>query len=141
MMERFFSLPLRTQEALGVLIGKVPLCQGQDNRVYREGDYLLLETICQPDGRIQRIPLDPRTKEPVGFRIHDTSDQEVLVVTWRDFEREGDIRVPTEISVEMPTRGRMLRFRIEDLEINPSIPDERFRLRLPPRIDVQPLQS
>lgn len=141
LMARLFSLPLKAEEALGVLSGRVPLCRGRDKRVYGEGDRLILEMICEPHGWLQKVPLDPRNMDPMGFQLQDPSGQEILVVTWKDFQREGEARVPTEILVEMPSSKHMLRFRIDELEINAPIPQERFQLILPPDTEVQPFPS
>jgi hypothetical protein len=139
LMERFFALPLKPQEAMAVLCGRVPICAVQRATSRAEGDLLLLDITCQSEGWTQRIRVEPTTQDVVGFNILDPSGDVVFSVNWGDFLEVDGVRLPGEVRAEMPSKGNSLIVRYKDVEVNAPISEERFQLRIPPGTDIRPL--
>ena len=138
-LERLFSLPMTPEETLSVLCGRVPLCPAAEASVEREGEFVALQVLCQSGGWNQRVRFDPMYLEPVGFSLQDPSGRDVLVVAWRAFRSEGGTSIPTEIQVELPQKGDRLSLRLVEFDLNLQVPEERFRLIIPPGTEILPL--
>jgi hypothetical protein len=138
-LERLFALPLKVNEALGVLCGRVPLCPVERASVSEEAGLVLLDVACQAEGWQERIRLDPARLDPVGLNLLDPSGQVVLSVSWSGYRQFGDTRVPMEIQAEMPMKGSRLNVRLKDVEINAPIPGDKFQIVIPPDIEIKPL--
>jgi hypothetical protein len=137
LMERFFSLPLEPGDVLDVFHGKVPLCSTRDGRLYREERLVVLEIDCMGNGSVQKVFLEPPSLDPQGFSLNDAQGKEVLRVKWTGFEKHDDVRVPTRILVEMPAKKRLLRLKMEEIEINSAIEEKAFQMKIPPGTQVR----
>ncbi len=137
-LERFLSLPLEPQQAVGVLCGRVPLCTRDDASVFGEEGWLVLEIVC-PSGWWQRVRLHPAGLDPAAISFLDASGQRVLEIAWSEFRQVGEVRMPTQIRVEMPATGDALSVELEELEVNAAVSENAFRLLLPPGTEISPL--
>jgi hypothetical protein len=138
-LERLFALPMSPEAALSVLCGRVPLCPVGEATVEKEGALYALEVACEDGGWRQRVRLDPTHLDPVRLSLRDPLGREVLVVAWSGFRSSGDTRIPTEIQVDLPLKGDRLSLRLEDFDVNPQVPEDRFRLIIPPGTKILPL--
>jgi outer membrane lipoprotein-sorting protein len=139
LLERLFALPLAPADALGVICGRVPLCPAERATVQKEGGLWILDLHCRTDGWQQRVRIDSSQGDPVGWNLFDRSGQVILSVVWAGHRKIGDARLPMEIHVEMPQKGNRLDLRLKDPEVNVPVPEDRFRLTIPPGTEIEPL--
>lgn len=137
-LARFLSLPLEPQQAVSVLCGRVPLCTHDDASVLVEEGWVVLEMVCH-SGWSQRVRLHPAGLDPAAISLLDASGQRVLEVAWDEFRKVGEVRMPTQIRVEMPATGDALSMELEELEVNVPVSESAFRLLVPPGTETSPL--
>jgi hypothetical protein len=77
------------------------------------------------------VTYDRRTLLPVSRESFDPR----YVVTYGEYRPFGELWWPTEILVSAV--GRELAIEIEDLEVNPDLPDDLFEIDLPDGVDVE----
>ncbi len=137
-LARFLSLPLEPEQAVSVLCGRVPLCAYPDAAVLGEEGWVVLEMVC-PSGWSQRVRLHPEGLSPAAISFLDASGQRVLEVVWSEFREVGELRMPTQIRVDMPPTGDALSVELQELEVNIPVSESAFRLLLPPGTETSPL--
>ncbi len=139
-MERLFALPMKVDEVLGVLCGRPPLCAKFSSVEARsEAGVWILELDCQDSGLHQQLRLDPVHGDPMGMVVLSSSGQLLVSISWSGFKKVNDLRLPTEIRVELPAKASRVELRLKELDPNLPIPEERFRLEIPQEIQVEPL--
>ncbi|MEJ5374970.1 MAG: DUF4292 domain-containing protein [bacterium] len=139
-MERLFALPMKVDEVLAVLCGRPPLCARVSSVEARaEAGVWILELDCQDSGLHQQLRLDPAHGDPMGMVVLSPSGQLLVSISWSGFRKVDDLRLPTEIRVELPAKASRVELRLRELDPNLPIPEERFRLEIPKEIQVEPL--
>lgn len=76
----------------------------------------------------------------MGFQFIRSEGKAIVDVRWKDFHCVGDVCVPTEIRVEVPVKERTLLLRMDEVEVNPTISDEQFNIRVPSGTEPWPLE-
>jgi hypothetical protein len=126
------GLPLTPEEAVRLALG-APLEPAQAG-ARAEGTAVL------PDGAV-RVGLHAaddvrRTLEfaPTGelrrFYVHDPDGQRVLDVRYRDFRDVGGNPFAHQIDVELPASHSRAAIQLQNVELNPALPEQLFRLEL-----------
>jgi hypothetical protein len=127
------GIPVTPEEAVRVALGS-PFAPG-DAAPAPDG------TAALPDGAVRVALLAPqgdlrRTLEfaPGGelrrFFVHDPAGARLLDVHYRDFRDVGGAPFAHEIEVELPASRSRAAIQLQDVELNPTLPAELFRLRL-----------
>ncbi len=138
-MERLFSLPMKVEEALGVLCGRPPLCSPASAQAKAEAGLWVLDLDCRDSGLHQQLRMEPVHSDPLSMVILSPAGQVLANISWSGFQQLNDLRLPTEIRAEVPGKESRLELRLKELEPNLPIPEERFRLQIPKDVQVEPL--
>jgi|GEM_PF-1108503 len=139
LMERMFSLPLEVEETLGVLCGIPPLCVPSSAQSRTEGRAWVLDLECDDSRTHKQISLDPEKGDPLSMVILSRKGQVLLTVSWDGYRNVGEMRIPTQIRAEIPSRSSRLELRIKEVDINIPMPEEKFHIIVPQGTSVEPL--
>jgi hypothetical protein len=63
----------------------------------------------------------------------------LLTVSWDGYRNVGEMRIPTQIRAEIPSRSSRLELRIKEVDINIPMPEEKFHIIVPQGTSVEPL--
>ncbi len=139
LMERMFSLPLELEETVGVLCGIPPLCVPSSAQSRREGRIWVLDLECDDSRTHKQISLDPEKGDPLSMVILSRKGQLLATVSWDGYTKVGEVRIPTQIRAEIPSRSSRLELRMKEVDINIPMPEEKFDIILPQGTSVEPL--
>ena len=81
-------------------------------------------------GEVRYDYVDVRTSQIVRSDVPRTvrGHAVVLETSFADFRDEGGLRLPHRIEVRTQNRPQVVRIVVEKVELNPEIPDDRFRM-------------
>lgn len=137
-MERLFALPMKVEEVLSVLCGRPPLCSPASARTKAEAGVWILELDCH-SGIHEQLRVDPMHADPLGMVVLSSSGQVLLNISWSDYQKVENLRLPAQIRADLPSKETRLELRLRELNPNLAIPEERFHLEIPKEIQVEPL--
>lgn len=132
---RVFGLALKPDQVLSVLTGQIPLITARARRVTwdRCKGMERLE-LTAADGRVQRVWLRRVGSRfrPERSEVRDRAGKLLLSIRFDRFRRIGGRSVPARIRFVRPATRADVIIRYDKLALNVSIPEEAFRLRVPP---------
>ena len=143
-LERLFGIAVAPQSLLRVLLGDIPLNPLPTNGdlTYREDEQLYFWESTQPDSDpIYRVWFDPQALHPVRFEMEDAAGSIVMRVNYGDFQRQGDILLPTRIAVVEPETQRQAVWRYTDVELNTEVSADLFRVQPPAQTEIRVLKE
>ncbi len=133
---RLFGIALTPTALQYVLMGDVPLVTlpGAGAFAYRARENLYLwQGQVPPAPQSYRIWFEPYNLQPVRFEMEDARGQLVLQVRYENFQRLNGFMMPYRITVIQPAAGRRVVWQYKEaVEINASLPQERFHMPAPP---------
>ena len=129
---RLFGIALTPTALQYILMGDVPLATlpTAGALAYRARDNLYLwQGQVPPEPQSYRIWFEPYDLHPVRFEMEDPGGQLVLQVWYEDFQRLQGFMMPYRITLVQPAVGRRVVWQYKAaVEINASLPQERFRM-------------
>src|SRR5712691_3805009 len=133
---RLFGIALTPTALQYVLMGDVPLVTlpNAGTFAYRARENLYLwQGQVPPAPQSYRIWFEPYNLQPVRFEMEDARGQLVLQVRYENFQRLNGFMMPYRITVVQPAAGRRVVWQYKEaVEINASLPQERFHMPAPP---------
>ena len=143
-LERLFGIAVAPQSLLRVLLGDIPLnpLPTSGDLTYREDEQLYFWESTQPDSEpIYRVWFDPQALHPVRFEMENAAGSIVMRVNYGDFQRQGDILLPTRIAVVEPETQRQAVWRYTDVELNTEVSADLFRVQPPAQTEIRVLKE
>lgn len=130
-LQRFTRLPLAMTDLVHLLLHQVPLI---DTRLsYAEpGPSLVLEGA---DGLRQRLDFDTALTL-VGATYFDRETKPWMTVSYADFTADAR-KFPQRVEIDLPQAEVAAQLTLSELEINPNLPADKFRLPVPAGSTVQ----
>ena len=143
-LERLFGIAVAPQSLLRVLLGDIPLnpLPTSGDLAYRKDERLYFWESTQPDSDpIYRVWFDPQALHPVRFEMADAAGSIVMRVNYGDFQRQGDVLLPTRIDVVEPETQRQAVWRYTDVELNTEVSADLFRVQPPAQTEIRVLRE
>ena len=142
--ERLFGIAVTPASLLRTLLGDIPLdplpADGglaylQDERLY------MWESTPPGPGLNYRVWFDPQGLHPVRFEMEEAGGSVVMRVSYGDFQRHGDVLLPTRIEVVEPATRRQAVWRYTDVQLNTAVATDLFRVQPSPQTEIQVLKD
>ena len=143
-LERLFGIAVAPQSLLRLLLGDIPLnpLPANGDLAYRKDERLYVWESTQPGSEpIYRVWFDPQRLHPVRFEMEDAAGSVVIRVNYGDFERHGDVLLPTRIDVIEPETQRQAVWRYTDVQVNTEVSANLFRVQPPPQTEIRVLKE
>jgi outer membrane lipoprotein-sorting protein len=132
-LRRFTRVPLEIDELVHLLLHQVPLINYRQIRS-EPGPKLILD---DADGYHQHLEFDSQLRL-IGATYLDSWRRPWLIVKYSDFDLAGN-GFPHRLEVSMPQLEVNARVVLSELEVNPLLAENKFRLSVPAGVPVQPL--
>lgn len=143
-LERLFGIAVAPQFLLRLLLGDIPLnpLPTKGDLVYREDERLYVwESAPSAPDPSYRVWFDPQGLHPVRFEMEDAAGSVMVRVNYGDFQRYGDVLLPTRIDVVEPETQRQAVWRYTDVELNTEVSADLFRVQPPPQTEIRVLRE
>ena len=143
-LERLFGLAVAPQSLLRLLLGDIPLnpLPANGDLAYREDERLYVWESTQPGPNPNyRVWFDPQGLHAVRFEMEDAAGTVVIRVNYGDFQRHGDVLLPTRIDVVEPETQRQAVWHYTDVQLNTEVSADLFRVQPPPQTEIRVLKE
>jgi len=132
-LQRFTRVPLAATDLVQLLLHQVPLIDFRQSHA-EPGPILVLE---RADGVRQRLDFDSDLRL-VGASYFDQDNNLWMSVAYADF-LAGPEMVPRRVEIALPQQQLDAQVELSELEVNPVLSADKFRLPVPAGSVVQPL--
>lgn len=140
----WLGVPLTSREIVEVLLGSFmpKLMDGNlharwDGTMGKAGAYNLQVT--EGDRVKRQWWLDARSLTPLRFQLISRLRDGDLKVIYSGYRREGDLRFPSSVQVEVGRGERTLKIRYRNVKLNQDLAPLAFHLPIPSGVSVIPL--
>lgn len=128
-LARYMQVDLPVSTAIDLILGTPPIESGKREPVLSREDDLV--KLWQEDGRRVYVTWFTDRLEPARYEQRDEEGRVLLRASYAAFREVASVRVPTEITVELPWSGQRVDIRLGDPEVNPVLADATFVLETP----------
>lgn len=128
-LARYASVDLPVSTAIDLMLGTPPMRSGALSVVSRDAGYTKL---WQVDGDDVRVAWFGAALDPVQYEEQDTEGHVLVRATFGAYAEIDGVRLPTQLSVEVPPSQRGVDLEFREPEVNPSLADALFALETPP---------
>lgn len=135
-LQRFTRLPLKVTDLVHLLLYQVPLIGGSKTQAVPLADGGSRLLLAGENGARQEVDFDP-DRRMIASRYMD-SGEVWLEIRYGEFS-EAVPDFPRQLQLQLPRRGIEAEVEFSELQLNTSLPQERFRLNPPPGIRPEPL--
>ncbi|MBE0596539.1 MAG: DUF4292 domain-containing protein [Desulfuromonadales bacterium] len=135
-LQRFTRLPLQLADLVQMVLYQVPMIPWQESRVDAGADGNWRLTLAAAQGEVrQELTFDRRLRLTGADYLQ--ADALVLRLGYGPFDRQSGF--PQAMSIETPAQQSEATLTFSEIELNASIPEERFRLSPPAGYTIEEL--
>jgi outer membrane lipoprotein-sorting protein len=127
-LSRYTQVGMPVDVAVDLILGTPPFSDGGSGVVSWENGQVKLS---QKVGRRVHVTWFTGTLEPARYEQRDEKGTVLIRATFADFAEIAALRVPTRLSLDLPSSRQRLEIAFRDPELNPSLPDSLFALATP----------
>ncbi len=147
LLDRLLDVPVDPAPLPWILAGGLPPADGGDWTLAKRGKgdpegAIVLESV-DGDGHLRRAVIEGSQFRLTRFSIFQDADPdaEILAVVECEKHREGELPLPTRLTVRAPSRGATLIVRLDEIRVGQGPAADDLRIEAPPGVRVRELRG
>ncbi|MCC6160019.1 MAG: DUF4292 domain-containing protein [Deltaproteobacteria bacterium] len=147
LLDRLLDVPVDPAPLPWILAGGLPPADGGEwtlaKRVPGEPEGAIVLESVNGEGHLRRAVIEGSQFRLTRFSIFQDADpdSETLAVVECEKHREGNLPLPTRLTVRAPSRGATLIVRLDEIRIGQGPTAEDLRIEAPPGVRVRELRN
>ncbi|MBW2120749.1 MAG: DUF4292 domain-containing protein [Deltaproteobacteria bacterium] len=134
-LARFMGLRMESEALVSMFFGEIPYREAGSIAYAHERGLFRLNFPRSPQWEAQTFWIHPKTLRVVEVSKIDHMGQEIRI-SFKRFRKTRSVAFPREIEIEASGSGSLIRLDFRKVTINVPLPEELFRLPVPPGAEV-----